>query len=69
MLATPEEVVFESTRPGLFVLDVDLARIRDLRAQRDGITSQTENAAKAGVLSQWQRPELYETMLPRKPAV
>jgi predicted amidohydrolase len=67
MLATPEEVVFESTRPGMFVLDVDLARIRDLRAQRDGVASQTENAAKAGVLSQWQRPELYEKMLPKKP--
>ena len=67
MLATPEEVVFESTRPGVFVLDVDLARIRDLRAQRDGVASQTENAAKAGVLSQWQRPELYERMLPKQP--
>ena len=63
MLATPEEVVFESTRPGTFVLDVDLARIRDLRAQRDGVASQLENAAKAGVLSQWQRPELYDKML------
>jgi predicted amidohydrolase len=69
MLATPEEVVFESTRPGMFVLDVDLARIRDLRAQRDGVASQLENAAKAGVLSQWQRPELYEKMLPKKPPV
>jgi predicted amidohydrolase len=67
MLATPEEVVFESTRPGMFVLDVDLARVRDLRAQRDGVTSQVENAAKAGVLSQWQRPELYERMLPKRP--
>jgi predicted amidohydrolase len=68
MLATPEEVVFESTRPGTFVLDVDLARIRDLRAQRDGVASQLENAAKAGVLSQWQRPELYDKMLrPQSP--
>jgi predicted amidohydrolase len=67
MLATPEEIVFESTRPGRFVLEVDLGRLRDLRAQRDGVTSQLENAAKAGVLSQWQRPELYEKMLPKQP--
>src|SRR5262249_30844510 len=30
MVATPEEIVFESTRPGMFLLDVDLTRIRDL---------------------------------------
>jgi predicted amidohydrolase len=69
MLATPEAVVFESTAPGLFVLDVDLARIRDLRAQRDGVTSQLENGAKAGVLTQWQRPELYDKLLPKRPPV
>jgi hypothetical protein len=51
--------VFETTRPGLFVLDVNLARVRDLRAQEDGIASQRTNAAKAGLLTQWQRPELY----------
>jgi hypothetical protein len=69
MLATPEEVVFESTRPGMFVLDVDLARIRELRAQRDGVASQLENAAKAGVLSHWQRPELSERLLPKRPGL
>lgn len=62
LLALPEEVVFETTRPGLFVLDVDLARVRDLRAQEDGIASQRTNAAKAGLLTQWQRPELYRTV-------
>jgi len=51
--------VFETTRPGLFVLDANLARVRDLRAQEDGIASQRTNAAKAGLLTQWQRPELY----------
>jgi predicted amidohydrolase len=65
MVATPEEVVFESTLPGTFLVDVDLARLRDLRGQKDGVGSSLENAAKAGVLSQWQRPELYETLLPR----
>ncbi|HEV8308671.1 MAG TPA: carbon-nitrogen hydrolase family protein [Methylomirabilota bacterium] len=65
MVATPEEVVFESTQPGMFLLDIDLARVRDLRAQRDGVGSQIANAAKAGVLTQWQRPELYDKMLPK----
>lgn len=59
MVATPEEIVFESTLPGLFVMDVDLSRLRELRAERDEVTSAQRNAAKAGVLSQWQRPELY----------
>lgn len=64
MLATPEEIVFESTRAGLFLLEVDLDRIRDLRAQRDGVNSAVTNGAKAGILSQWQRPELYARFFP-----
>jgi predicted amidohydrolase len=69
MVATPEEIVFESTRPGMFLLDVDLARIRELRAQEDRVGSQLDNAAKAGVLTQWQRPELYDRLLPKRPSV
>ena len=64
MVATPEEIVFESTQAGVFLLDVDLERIRDLRAQRDGVNSSASNGAKAGILSQWQRPELYEKFFP-----
>ena len=59
MVATPEEVVFETTLPGLFVMDVDLDRLRQLRTERDEVGSSSRNSAKAGVLSQWQRPELY----------
>lgn len=69
MVATPEEVVFESTRAGFYLLDIDLERIRALRAQEDGVSSSRHNAAKAGVLTQWQRPELYEKFLPRAEAV
>lgn len=60
MVATPEAVVFESTSPGVFVLDVDLERARDLRAREDTVGSSEHEAAKAGLLSQWQRPELRE---------
>ena len=66
MVATPEEVVFESTRPGVFLLAIDLKRVRELRAEEDRVDSQLRNAAKAGVLTQWQRPELYDKFFPRK---
>jgi predicted amidohydrolase len=63
MVAGPEEILFETTRPGVFVVDVDLARVRELRQEADDATSSRRNAAKAGVLSHWQRPELYPAWL------
>jgi predicted amidohydrolase len=62
MVATPEDVIFECTQPGVFLVDIDLERPRMLRSSDDGIGSQEKNAAKAGLLSQWQRPELYAKM-------
>jgi predicted amidohydrolase len=64
MVATPEEVICESTKAGMFLVDVDLTRVRELRNSRDEVGSSANNAAKAGVLSQWQRPELYATFFP-----
>ncbi|MFC1492142.1 hypothetical protein ACFLQ0_06115 [Nitrospinota bacterium] len=66
MVATPEEVIFESTKPSLFVVEVDLERVRHLRGQEDKSGSSAENAAKAGVLSQWQRPEMYDKFFPKE---
>lgn len=63
MVAGPEEILFETVRPGVFTVDVDLARVRALRAEWDDAGSSRRNAAKAGVLSQWQRPELYRHWL------
>lgn len=60
MVASPEEILFESTVAGMSVVDVDLSRIRDLRSQNDEVLSANSNGAKAGVLDQWQRPELYD---------
>ncbi len=65
MVATPEEIIFESTTAGLYLIDVDLERVRDLRNQNDEVMSAHNNAAKAGVLTQWQRPELYDSFHPR----
>ncbi|MBT3351795.1 MAG: carbon-nitrogen hydrolase family protein [Nitrospinaceae bacterium] len=66
MVATPEEVIFESTKEGMFLVDVDLDRIRDLRAQQDSPNSSEQNGAKAGILSQWQRPDMYDKFLPKE---
>jgi predicted amidohydrolase len=59
MVATPEEVVFESTRPGIYLVDVDVEALRKLRADVDVVGSWERLGVKAGVLSQWQRPEMY----------
>jgi predicted amidohydrolase len=68
MVATPEEVIFESTKSGMFLVDIDLERIRDLRSQEDSVGSSADNGAKAGLLSQWQRPDMYGKFLPREEA-
>ena len=65
LVATPEAIVFETALPGLHLVDIDLARIRQLRAEDDGAGSSARNRAKAGVLRQWQRPELYDEFFPR----
>jgi len=66
MVATPEEILFESTAAGLSVVDVDLERVRYLRSTRDEVGSSQACAAKQGVLGpQWQRPELYDSYYPR----
>ena len=66
MVALPEEILFETTAPGSFIVEIDLARVRELRSSRDEVNSTACNAAKAGVLTQWQRPELYGRFFPRE---
>src|SRR5438132_663903 len=66
MVATPEEILFETAAAGMFVVDVTLDRAREMRASTDSLTSSLSYGAKQGVLgSQWQRPELREVMYPR----
>jgi predicted amidohydrolase len=64
MVAAPEDVLFEAVGPGLFMVAVDLDRCRELRAATDGVRSSRHSAAKAGVLHQWQRPELHDVLHP-----
>lgn len=66
MVAGPEEILFESTAPGISFVDVGLERIRFLRGTRDELGSSAECAVKQGLLGpQWQRPELYDAIHPR----
>jgi predicted amidohydrolase len=66
MVATPEEILFESTAAGISTVDVSLDRVRYLRASRDEVGSSAQCGAKQGLLGpQWQRPDLYDTFYPR----
>ena len=67
MVAAPEEILFESTAPGMYVVDLSLDRVRELRSSTDEVTSSRGFAAKQGVLgTQWQRPEMYDRIYPKK---
>lgn len=66
MIAGPEEIHFESTGAGMFVVEVSLERCRELRNSTDRVTSADTCAAKEGILTQWQRPEMYPAFHPAK---
>ena len=67
MVATPEEIVFESTAAGMFVIDVSLDRPREMRASTDTVVSSQNYGAKQGVLGpQWHRPEMRAAIYPPK---
>jgi predicted amidohydrolase len=66
MVASPEEILFESTAAGMSLVDVSLDRVRYLRGTRDEVGSSQSCGAKQGVLGpQWQRPELFDAIYPR----
>ena len=68
MVATPEEIVYESTAAGRGIVEVSLDRLRHMRAARDEIGSSANFAAKQGVTGpQWQRPELHDVIYPKPP--
>jgi len=68
MVATPEEIVYESTAAGRGLVDVSLDRVRRMRSSRDEIGSSGNFGAKQGVTGpQWQRPELHDVIYPKRP--
>ncbi|HWE81309.1 MAG TPA: carbon-nitrogen hydrolase family protein [Gaiellaceae bacterium] len=62
MVAAPEEILLEETAPGSYLVDVDLDAARELRAGIDGQGSGEHRGTKAGLLTQWRRPDLYERL-------
>jgi hypothetical protein len=68
MVATPEEIVYESTAAGRGIVEVSLDRLRQMRGARDEVGSSANFAAKQGVTGpQWQRPELRDLIYPKPP--
>lgn len=67
MICSPEEVVAESSQPGVLVADCDLGRLRDLRQAQDGRDYPGGKACKAGALWQWYRPDRFASLYPQAP--
>jgi predicted amidohydrolase len=64
MICSPEEILLESTKPGIFIAECDLDRIRWLREERDQYGPPLPFNTKPGVLRDWRRPELFKENLP-----
>jgi predicted amidohydrolase len=64
MICSPEEIVVESTRPGIFTAECDIDRIRWLREQRDLYGPPMPWNTKPGVFRDWRRPEVYRKNCP-----
>ena len=66
IITGPERTHYESINVGMTVVAVSLDRVRELCAGWDGNDKTAFCGTKQGVLSaQWQRPELYDSILPR----
>jgi predicted amidohydrolase len=60
MICSPEEILLESRKPGVFTVTVDLARLEWLRNELDRRVDGTLPwRTKPGIFKQWIRPELY----------
>lgn len=63
MICSPEEMLVESIREGVFVTDCDLSRIRYLRAAEDTREPSDVRHCKPGIFRYWYRPELHAGLL------
>jgi predicted amidohydrolase len=59
MICSPEEVLVESKKEGIFTADLDLERVRWLRNEWDISEYPRRWKTKPGIFKQWRRPELY----------
>lgn len=63
MICSPEQVLVESIREGIFVADCDLARLRLLRGAEDTWDFPGTKHCKPGIFEHWYRPELHADLL------
>lgn len=63
MICSPEQVLVESVREGVFVADCDLSRLRLLRNAEDTWQFPGPKRCKPGLLKHWYRPELHADLL------
>ena len=63
MICSPEEVLVESIREGVFVANCDLARLRLLRGAEDTWDFPGVKHCKPGIFEHWYRPELHADLL------
>jgi predicted amidohydrolase len=59
MICSPEEIVVESTKPGIFIAECDVERIRWLREEKDLYGPPMPWKTKPGVLRDWRIPNLF----------
>jgi len=59
MICSPEEILIESLKPGIFIAECDFERIRWLREQGDLYGPPMPWRTKPGVLRDWRRPEVF----------
>jgi predicted amidohydrolase len=61
MVCSPEEIVLESIAEGVHVAEVDLDRVRWLRAEQDRVVEEPEPwKTKPGTLRDWRRQEVFD---------
>ena len=63
IIAGPEETLVESRKSGVHLANIDLDRIRWLRANRDEYHKVLPYKSKPGLLTQWRRPDLYGKLI------
>jgi len=64
MICSPEEILIESLKPGIFIAECDFDRIRWLRKQKDLYGPPMPWRTKPGILRDWRRPEIFRKNFP-----
>jgi predicted amidohydrolase len=64
MICSPEEILVESVRPGIFIAECDFDRIRWLREEKDLYGPPMPWRTKPGALRDWHRPEVFRRNFP-----